>query len=275
MHDAEPVQFLHAPVDMSAFVAAGCATRSRVGRSTRSIAPRPSPSSNIAVSTHVIDRHGPEEAARRLDRLMVGVQGAIDHRGICFQSADLAVDGGKFYLSAGAPRSSGHDEEQMLLALTEIVALDVGLALRAGANSGSVFMGEIRSTHRSTFITMGDPVNLAARVMAKATPGSVFSTRPVLDRSRTLFEHVAVPPFMVKGKAKPVEAFAVGSRTRRAHGDRRREPAARRSRRRDRAVPRRPRVGRVRDGLAGAGGRRRRRRQEPTARRVRRHVGSP
>ena len=207
----EPVQFLHVPLDMSDFVAAGL-------RDTIEGGPIDSEHRTATLAfveyrglDTVIARDGPAAAAGRLERLMVGVQGAIDHRGICFQSADLAVDGGKFYVSAGAPRSSGHDEEQMLLALTTIVELDVGLPLRAGANSGAVFMGEIRSTHRSTFITMGDPVNLAARVMSKATPDSVFCTRSVLDRSRTLFEHVAVPPFMVKGKAKPVEAFAVGA----------------------------------------------------------------
>ena len=35
---------------------------------------------------------------------------------------------------------------------------------------------------------MGDTVNLAARLMAKARPGQVLATREVLDGSRTLFE---------------------------------------------------------------------------------------
>ena len=158
----------------------------------------------------VIDQHGGDEAARRLDALMTGTQAAIDARGICFQSADLGIDGGKFYLSAGAPLSTGQDEEDMLLALREIVSLDVGLTLRAGVNSGSIFTGEIRTDDRATFLSMGDPVNLAARVMAKARPGTVYATTPVLDRSRTLFALTPVEPFLVKGKARPVVAFEVG-----------------------------------------------------------------
>lgn len=158
----------------------------------------------------VIAEFGAAEAARRLEALMTGVQDAIDDRDICLQSADLADDGGKFYMSVGAPRSTGHDEEMMLLALREIVDLDVGLPLRAGVNSGSVFTGEIRTQHRSTFITMGDPVNLAARVMSKSGAGQLFATQPVVDRSRTLFETADVPPFMVKGKRRPVTAFQIG-----------------------------------------------------------------
>ncbi|HRK45180.1 MAG TPA: AAA family ATPase, partial [Nocardioides sp.] len=159
----------------------------------------------------IIDQSGGDAAARVLEALIAGTQEALDARGICFQSADLAVDGGKFYLSAGAPLSTGQDEEHMLLALAEIVSLDVGLTLRAGVNSGSVFTGEIRSGSRRTFVTMGDPVNLAARVMSKAAPGTVYATTPVLDRSRTLFDLTPVEPFYVKGKARSVTAFAVGA----------------------------------------------------------------
>lgn len=207
----EHVESPRPSVDMAAFVAAGLRDTIADGRVESEHRTATVAFVGYRGLDDVIDEHGAAEAARRLDALVAGTQAAIDARGICFQSNNLAVDGGNFYLSAGAPHSTGQDEEQMLLALTEIVALDVGLPLRAGVNSGSVFTGEIRSRLRSTFITMGDPVNLAARVMSKATPSSVYTTRPVLDRSRTLFDTVAVAPFMVKGKAKPVEAFAVGA----------------------------------------------------------------
>lgn len=207
----EQVEFLRVPLDMDGFVAAGlrdAVSRGRVDSEHRT--------ATVAFVEYtgldeLIDRAGVDEAGHRLDELMVATQAAIDQRGVCFQSADLAVDGGKFYLSAGAPRTTGHDEEQMLLALHDIVGIDVGLPLRAGVNSGSVFTGQISSRLRSTFVTMGDPVNVAARVMSKAGPGTVYATRPVLDRSRTLFETAPVSPFMVKGKSKPIEAFAVGA----------------------------------------------------------------
>ena len=65
---------------------------------------------------------------------------------------------------------------------------------------------------------MGDAVNLAARLMAKAEPGTIYATADVLDRSNTLFETTELAPFAVKGKAQPVQAWSVGrakgSRTR-------------------------------------------------------------
>jgi hypothetical protein len=41
-------------------------------------------------------------------------------------------------------------------------------------------------------------------------PGQVLATAEVLDRSRAAFETEALPPFSVKGKAKPVQAYGVG-----------------------------------------------------------------
>ncbi|MCU0273098.1 MAG: AAA family ATPase, partial [Acidimicrobiales bacterium] len=160
-----------------------------------------------------IEQDGADVAAERLHDLMAGVQRAIDDRGICFQSADIGVDGGKFYLSVGAPLGTGSDEEHMLLALREIVELEVGFPLRAGVNRGPVFTGEIGTVHRRTYTTMGDTVNLAARLMGKAPMGQVLATRAVLDRSQTLFETAELPPLMVKGKRHPVTAFAVGPPT--------------------------------------------------------------
>jgi tetratricopeptide (TPR) repeat protein len=57
---------------------------------------------------------------------------------------------------------------------------------------------------------MGDAVNLAARLMAKAGPSVIYSTADVLDRSNTRFATTELEPFMVKGKAHPVRAWSVG-----------------------------------------------------------------
>lgn len=204
------VEFLNVTSDMSDFVAVGL----RRAVATDAVQSEHRTATVAFVDFAGLDRsiaaEGPEVAARRLDELMRGVQRSIDDRGICFQSADIGVDGGKFYLSVGAPLSTGHDEEQMLLALSEIVRLDVGFPIRAGVNCGPVFTGEIGTVHRRTYTTMGDTVNLAARVMSKAEVGHLYATRAVLDRSRTLFDTTPLAPFRVKGKSLPVVAFSVG-----------------------------------------------------------------
>src|SRR5206468_5074974 len=63
----------------------------------------------------------PNAAADHLDALVADVQRAADRHEVSFLATDIDRDGGKIILAAGAPASSGNDEEQMLLALREIV----------------------------------------------------------------------------------------------------------------------------------------------------------
>lgn len=157
----------------------------------------------------IIEQDAPE-AARRLDALVTAAQHSAEHHEITFLATDIDRDGGKIILAAGAPSASGDDERRMLLALREIVDANLELPVRIGVNRGDVFAGDIGPPYRRTYTVMGDTVNLAARLMAKAGPGEILATQGVLERSPTRFETTALAPFMVKGKAKPVEAFQVG-----------------------------------------------------------------
>ena len=158
----------------------------------------------------LIREHGTGVAAERLDELVRIVQDACDRYEVCFLDSDVAGDGGKLRLSAGAPRAVGDDEEWMLLAMWHVVDAAPALPVRIGINRGHVFTGEIGPPYRRTYALMGDAVNLAARVMAKAPVGHVYATRGVLDRSQTAFQETALAPFAAKGKKRPVEAWDVG-----------------------------------------------------------------
>ncbi len=158
----------------------------------------------------LIATRGPDAAAEQLDELVRSVQEAADHYEVCFLGSDIAVDGGKLLLSAGAPRAVGDDTERLLLALRQVIEARPRLPIRAGVNRGHVFAGEVGPFYRRTYTVMGDAVNLAARLCAKAPWGSIYATPGVLDRSATKFELAAVAPFMVKGKTRPVVASGVG-----------------------------------------------------------------
>lgn len=155
---------------------------------------------------------GANAVADYLDTLVTDVQQAVDRQGITFLGTDIDHDGGKVILVAGAPSTSGDDEHRMLLALREIMERDRSPKVRIGVNRGPVFAGDIGPAYRRTFTVMGDAVNLAARLMAKASPGQILATPDVLSRAGSRFDVTAVEPFYVKGKAKPVEAFDVGAR---------------------------------------------------------------
>jgi class 3 adenylate cyclase/tetratricopeptide (TPR) repeat protein len=167
----------------------------------------------------LIERSGPAAAAEALHRLVSVVEAATEEQGVAFLGSDVDLDGGKLILTAGAPSVTGDDEERMLLALRVIVDADIPIAIRIGVHRGAIFAGDIGPFYRRTYTVMGDAVNLSARLMAKAEPGRIYATADVLDRSNTLFATTALEPFTVKGKAKPIQAWAVGpavgSRTRR------------------------------------------------------------
>src|SRR5207253_6007510 len=123
---------------------------------------------------------------------------------------DIDHDGGKIILVAGVPQAVGDDEERMLLALRNVVDAQPPIPIRIGVNEGHIFAGDIGPGYRKTYTVMGDAVNLAARLMARAEPGRVLATAGVLDASSVAFRTEALEPFMVKGKRDPVTAFAVG-----------------------------------------------------------------
>ena len=134
----------------------------------------------------VIVDHGPDELLARLDTLAAAVGAACASYGITWLESDIDVDACKLYLDGGRPSSTGDDVEGMLRALREIVAVEIGLPIRAGVHRGSVFTGDIGAASRRTYAVMGDAVNLAARLTGRAQPGDVLATADVLDRARTL-----------------------------------------------------------------------------------------
>jgi class 3 adenylate cyclase/tetratricopeptide (TPR) repeat protein len=163
----------------------------------------------LSQTDEVIGAAGPAVLAEKLDALAASVDRACATYGITWLESDIDVNAVKLYLTGGAPSSSGQDEEGMLRALRDIVATDVGLPLRAGVNRGHVFTGDIGGASRRTYAVMGDAVNLAARLTARAQPGDILATGDVLDRARTMYA-TEKEPLLVKGKERAVTAHHVG-----------------------------------------------------------------
>jgi class 3 adenylate cyclase/tetratricopeptide (TPR) repeat protein len=157
----------------------------------------------------LIEQRGAAAVADALQRVVSIVEAATEEQGVSFLASDVDADGGKLILTGGAPNVTGNDEERMLLALSKIVASDLPLAIRIGVHRGAVFAGDIGPHYRRMYTVMGDAVNLAARLMAKAEPGRIYATSDVLERSTTHFETTKLEPFAVKGKAEPIQAWSV------------------------------------------------------------------
>jgi class 3 adenylate cyclase/tetratricopeptide (TPR) repeat protein len=157
----------------------------------------------------LLEREGPDSLHAALDGLAQTVAATAGELGLTWLESDIDVDGGKLYLVGGAPSSTGADEERMLRALRTIVDGQSVLTVRAGVNRGPAFCGDIGASTRRTYAVMGDTVNLAARLAARAEAGQLLATADVLDRSRTRFESEP-RPLLVKGKERPITAYGVG-----------------------------------------------------------------
>jgi class 3 adenylate cyclase/tetratricopeptide (TPR) repeat protein len=153
---------------------------------------------------------GGDAVAEALEQCLDTVEGIALEYKVAFFDTDVAAGGGKIMLVAGAPTSSGNDEERMLRALRAISDAQLTLPLAIGVNRGRIFAANFGPPYRRTYSFKGDAANLAARLMAKAAPGQVLATDDVLARSRTGFEVEPLEPFPVKGKTEPVQAFALG-----------------------------------------------------------------
>ncbi len=156
---------------------------------------------------------GPEALGRALDERMRSIQEAALRYEVPFYETDVGKSSVKALLTAGAPSSTGHDEERMLRTLRAVMDRPGVVPLRVGVNTGKVFTGDFGPPYRRVYRVFGDAINTAARVMSKAEAGQILSTDVVLDRSRTVFEATPIPPFAAKGKAQPVHASIVGPPT--------------------------------------------------------------
>ena len=152
----------------------------------------------------------PDEAAAAIGALADVVSSETVDLGITWLESDIDRDGGKLYLVTGAPESAGDDEGRMLRAVRKIVDAGVGPAIAVGVNRGPVLAGPIGSPSRTTYAVMGDTVNLAARLTARAEKGEILATGDVLQRARTRFD-TTTRQFLMKGKAKPVTGHSVGA----------------------------------------------------------------
>ena len=158
----------------------------------------------------LLQQQGPGATGAAVDAIVRTCQEACTRHGVSFWETDISKDGGKVMLVAGAPGSTGDEEDALLAVAREIVEAGGDLTVRVGVNSGRVFFGQFGPAYRRTLSVKGDAVNLAARLCAKAAPGTVLAAATTLGRARTPFATEALPPFRVKGKTDPVHACTVG-----------------------------------------------------------------
>ena len=157
----------------------------------------------------LLERQGPDAVAEAFHRLVDDVDRIGVTFGVTPLHTDIAPDGIKFVLCAGAPVNPGDTSDALLHASLQLAAVDSPFVLRQGVQTGRVFAGFLGSEFRRTYTLMGDPVNTAARMLGKAGDRDVVAVASVVQGTRTVFVTEELEPFLVKGKSEPIVAHKV------------------------------------------------------------------
>lgn len=150
-----------------------------------------------------------DAAPEVVDALTARVEDACREGGVTLLDTDVSRDGFRYFVTAGAPMALEDAEGRLVQALASVVTSDLPVEVRAGVTAGRVFAGAVGSSERRTYTVMGDTTNLAARLTAKADPGTVLVHAPVLSAARTSLVGEPHDPIRVKGKAEPIEVVVV------------------------------------------------------------------
>lgn len=166
----------------------------------------------LCATDELLARDGAEALAEALDESITAIQEACLRFDITFAQTDVSAGAVKAILLAGAPRTAGGEEEELMLrAARAIIERPGPLPLRIGVNTGRVFAGVVGTLTRRTYTFYGDAINTAARIMAHAGRGQLLAREDVLERSRTTYATTPLEPFGAKGKAELVRASDVGA----------------------------------------------------------------
>jgi class 3 adenylate cyclase/tetratricopeptide (TPR) repeat protein len=157
-------------------------------------------------------------APARLDTYLRWVQTVLARYGGSLLHLSVGDKGNYLYAAFGVPvaySDSAARAAAAALALRTpppdcpyIGGVQIGLA------SGPVYAGPYGSPASATYGAVGPCVNLAARLMQSAGPGSILATRAVRRAAGTRFAWTPLPPLLVKGAAIPVAIYGlVGATT--------------------------------------------------------------
>jgi class 3 adenylate cyclase/tetratricopeptide (TPR) repeat protein len=160
-----------------------------------------------------IDYDGDPDAAAELDGFIRRSQHILAAYGGNLLQLTLGDKGAYLYAVFGSPRAYEDDALRAVSAAWELQSsLDGRSAseqVQIGISTGRVLSGTCGHPLRRTFACLGDPVNLAARLMSKAGAGETLVTGEVVAGAGERFTWDELEPMQLKGKSATVAAFSL------------------------------------------------------------------
>lgn len=160
-----------------------------------------------------IDYDANDQAGEQLDRYIRFTQQAINRYGGFLLQLTVGDKGSYIYAAFGAPVAHDDDPQRAVAAALDILALppdmDFISSTQIGISRGIVYSGAYGSSMRRTYGVLGDEVNLAARLMSKASPQQIIVSSAIADMVDADYHLAPMGNVPIKGKQEPVGIFAV------------------------------------------------------------------
>jgi adenylate cyclase len=121
----------------------------------------------------------------------------------------------------GAPMKHDDDPVRSVMTAVEIIEtvkrmadeyrseFGVEVSFSIGINTGEAIVGNVGSLDRMEYTAIGDTVNLAARLQAKAGYNEIVINESVYNLVKDRFGCEPLPPFFVKGKEQAIKAYLI------------------------------------------------------------------
>ncbi len=160
-----------------------------------------------------IDYDADPDAGDKLDHFIRWAQGILHrHTGTLLQII-IGDKGSYIYAAFGAPIAHDDDTDRMVAAALELrhapQAWPFVDSAQLGLSQGRMRVGPYGGPTRRTYGMLGDAVNLAARLMAKAEPGEIWASQALATAVRQHYQLDELEPLQLKGKRDAITAFRV------------------------------------------------------------------
>lgn len=153
----------------------------------------------------------PRKAAMIINNFYNIIRHEINNYGGWLNKIDIYTDSARVLVVFGFPRTYGDDEMRAVLFAHDIMrktALEE-LKLRIGIHSGLIFAAPVGSPIRLEYTVMGDVVNLAARLAAKADDHTIRVSEAVFNKTYAQFEYESLGKKTYKGKKEKILSYCL------------------------------------------------------------------
>lgn len=160
-----------------------------------------------------LDYDKDDDAGAKLDQYVRWVQGVLArYEGYMLQQIN-GDKGSYLYAAFGAPLAHEDDPCRAVRAAVELLSpppeLDFVGKVQIGISQGRMRTGDYGGTARRTYGTLGDEVNVAARLMGVAAPGQILVTQQIAQAAASRNEFECIGQISVKGKQDPLTVSRV------------------------------------------------------------------